>query len=173
MHRELAKIYPETAERLKPADSQRIQRALEIWMIAKIPMSRLIAQKKLEPSMDVIPIALVPSDRSQLHKRIENRFKAMLDQGLIEETEWLRKTFERLDPSMPSMRTVGYRQAWQHLEGEYGMDELIEKGLAATRQLAKRQLTWLRSMDNVRHFDCLDESAGRLLSDFLQPFFDA
>ena len=167
VHKALAEIDPETAARLEPTDAQRIQRALEIWMIAGIPMSRLIAQKKQEPRPDFIRIALVPSERSVLHKRIESRFLAMLEHGLIEETEWLRQTFESLDPSMPAMRTVGYRQAWQYLDGEFGRKELIEKGIAATRQLAKRQLTWLRSMEGVQHFDCLDEHVGHHANIFL------
>ncbi len=167
MHEMLRGVDPETAARLEPGDSQRIQRALEIWMITKTPMSRLISQKRSEPDFEFVRIALIPSERSALHRRIESRFLAMLETGLVEETESLRKKFT-LDPSMPSMRTVGYRQAWQYLEGEFGKSELIEKGIAATRQLAKRQLTWLRSMNNLENFDCLEKDAGGRICDFLQ-----
>lgn len=163
LHDELARIDPGTAARLEPMDSQRIQRALEIWMITKTPMSHLLRAQKKASGFDCIPIALVPSDRSVLHKRIESRFMAMLEHGLVAETESLRERFE-LDPAMPAMRTVGYRQAWQYLDGEFGMTELTEKGIAATRQLAKRQLTWLRGMKDVRHFDCLDQDlAGNVM----------
>ncbi len=167
MHEMLRGVDPETAARLEPGDSQRIQRALEVWMITKTPMSRLISQKRSEPDFEFVRIALIPSERSALHRRIESRFLAMLETGLVEETESLRKKFT-LDPSMPSMRTVGYRQAWQYLEGEFGKSELIEKGIAATRQLAKRQLTWLRSMNNLENFDCLEKDAGGRICDFLQ-----
>ncbi|MHB1100149.1 MAG: tRNA (adenosine(37)-N6)-dimethylallyltransferase MiaA, partial [Burkholderiales bacterium] len=106
-------------------------------------------------------------DRSILHERIAERFESMLDAGLVEETESLRKRFD-LDPAMPSMRTVGYRQAWQYLDGEFGKKDLVEKGVAATRQLAKRQLTWLRSMENVQQFDCLDPALHRKVAKFLR-----
>jgi len=97
---------------------------------------------------------LMPSDRAVLHRRIAERFDAMLAGGLIEEVRGLRRRYA-LDLSLPSMRCVGYRQAWQYLDGEFDLPALREKGIAATRQLAKRQLTWLRAMDDVRRFDCL------------------
>ena len=166
LHAELATLDPETASRIEPGDSQRIQRALEVRMITGKAMSEILRETRDPPPFHFIPIALVPSDRSELHKRIAERFETMLKAGLIEETEWLRKNFD-LDPAMPSMRAVGYRQAWQYLEGELSKSELFEKGVAATRQLAKRQLTWLRSMQEVTSFDCLDPGTGRNVRDHL------
>lgn len=171
LHEMLAKVDPATSRRLEPTDSQRIQRALEIWMLTQTPMSRLIERQKEAPDFDFIRIALVPSDRSALHKRIESRFLSMLDAGLIEETESLRMRFD-LSPEMPSMRCVGYRQTWQFLQGRFGRKDLAEKGIAATRQLAKRQLTWLRGMgEQVTNFDCLDPQAGRDVNIFLHEAF--
>lgn len=166
LHRELARIDPVTASRLEPTDSQRIQRALEIWLLSGVTMTEHLLQEKEAPPYNFTRIALVPSDRAVLHQRIALRFESMLQAGLIGETEYLRKEFE-LDPSMPSMRAVGYRQAWQYLDGEFGRSELIDKGIAATRQLAKRQLTWLRSMDNVKYFDCIDPRSGHNMNVFL------
>lgn len=155
MHAELARLDPETAARLEPADAQRVQRALEIYRISGRPMSAWLAQQKSSAMpYDITAIALVPSDRAVLHRRIAERFDAMLQTGLMDEVRGLRQRFA-LSPSMPSMRCVGYRQAWQHLEGEFDLAALREKGIAATRQLAKRQLTWLRSMPDVQALDCL------------------
>lgn len=148
LHAELAKIDPSTAARLAPTDAQRIQRALEVWELSGKPMSEL--QKASNPGLpfELRPYALIPPDRAQLHRRIAERFERMLREGLVEELSELRKRHD-LDPALPSMRCVGYRQAWGFLEGEFGMDELRERGIAATRQLAKRQLTWLRSLPGI------------------------
>ena len=155
LHSELAKVDAETAARLKPADTQRIQRAMEIYRLTGQPMSSLIAeQQNLELPYRITPIALVPGDRAQLHARIATRFKAMLEQGLVDELRGLRERYP-LHPNMTSMRCVGYRQAWQFLEGEIDNVQLMETGVAATRQLAKRQLTWLRSMPDNIELDCL------------------
>ena len=156
LHAELASVDPETAARLKPADAQRIQRALEVFRISGKPMSQLLRRGK-PPNLPfrLIELALVPSDRSALHRRIEERFDAMLEKGLVEELRALRERYA-LRPSLPSMRCIGYRQAWQLLEGEIDRDELRNRGIFATRQLAKRQLTWLRGMPGTRIFDCLE-----------------
>lgn len=167
LHERLSAIDPETAARLDPADSQRIQRALEVWMISGKPLSVFLNEGKAACDDGYLRVALQPSSRAVLHERIAERFRIMLAEGLVEETESLRRRFA-LDPSMPSMRTVGYRQAWQHLEGEYGEDALKEKGIAATRQLAKRQLTWLRSMKNLHAFDCLSPDLHRSVKHFLE-----
>ena len=162
MHAQLARIDPITAARLKPNDSQRIQRALEIHMLTGQPMSALLAKApKTDLPFDVLPIALEPSERSVLHARIAARFDAMLENdGLIAEVEALRARGD-LHLGLPSMRCVGYRQTWEYLDGEYGFDELRERGVAATRQLAKRQLTWLRSMPKRRVIDCLAPDAAQ------------
>jgi tRNA dimethylallyltransferase len=148
LHAELARIDPATAARLSPNDAQRIQRALEVWELAGRPISEL--QKAADPGLPfrLKAYALIPEDRAELHRRIAERFERMLAEGLVEEVEGLRNRYS-LHPGLPSMRCVGYRQVWGYLEGEYGRDELREKGIAATRQLAKRQLTWLRSLPGI------------------------
>ena len=155
LHRQLAAVDAETAARLKPTDTQRIQRAMEIYRITGETMSSLIAhQQDDELPFRVIPIALVPSDRAQLHARIATRFRAMLEQGLVDELRMLQNKY-RLHRDMTAMRCVGYRQAWEFLSGEISKMELFDKGIAATRQLAKRQLTWLRAMPDNTEIDCL------------------
>ena len=157
IHRELERIDPATAQRLDPNDSQRIQRAMEIFYLTGRPMSELIATgKPAELPYRLISLALVPGERSVLHLRIADRFELMLELGLINEVRQLRENYD-LKPDLPSMRCVGYRQVWQYLDGEYGLDVLREKAVAATRQLAKRQMTWLRATPDVREFDCLAE----------------
>jgi len=157
LHRELSKIDAETAARLKPTDTQRIQRAMEIYHITGLPMSQLIKQNNNPPlPYAVTNIALIPSDRAQLHARIATRFKTMLEQGLVEELKMLREKYP-LHADMTAMRCVGYRQAWQYMEGDINEVQLLETGLAATRQLAKRQLTWLRSMPENIEVDCLTD----------------
>jgi len=155
LHKELARVDAETAARLQPTDTQRIQRAMEIYRIAGKPMSELLAQRQsAELPWRIIPVALVPSDRARLHARIAARFKAMLERGLVAELRMLRGKYP-LHADMTAMRCVGYRQAWQFIEGEIDDVQLLETGIAATRQLAKRQLTWLRSMPDITLIDCL------------------
>ncbi len=173
LHRQLALVDAETAARLKPTDTQRIQRAMEIYRITGQSMSALLArQESAELPFRIIPIALVPSDRAQLHARIATRFKAMLELGLLDELRALRKKYP-LHPDLPSMRCVGYRQAWQHLEGETNEMELLNKGIAATRQLAKRQLTWLRGMPGNLEFDCLAHDLAQQIFAAVRPATDA
>ena len=157
LHKELSHVDPETAARLAPNDAQRIQRALEVFYITNRAMSDLLKKPKYVYFPYVpLKISLIPSDRAELHDRIATRFETMLELGLIGEVRKLRTDYA-LDVSLPSMRCVGYRQAWQYLDGEFGLASLREQGIAATRQLAKRQLTWLRSMKDVTEFDCLAE----------------
>jgi tRNA dimethylallyltransferase len=167
LHRQLAEVDAETAARLAPNDTQRIQRAMEIYRLTGQPMSALIAQREsAELPYRIISIALIPSDRSALHARIATRFKAMLEQGLVDELRALRAKYP-LHPDLPSMRCVGYRQAWQYLEGELNETQLQETGIAATRQLAKRQLTWLRSMPDNLELDCLAPDLAQAVLDTL------
>jgi tRNA dimethylallyltransferase len=167
LHAELERIDPTTAARLEPTDAQRIQRALEVYYLTGLPLSALIARGRVSPvPYRTIPIALEPGERTTLHKRIAQRFETMLELGLIEELRRLRERFE-LDAALPSMRAVGYRQVWQYLEGEFGLATLREKGTAATRQLAKRQLTWLRSWGDARRFDCLTEDLAAQVEAYL------
>ncbi|SAK40964.1 tRNA delta(2)-isopentenylpyrophosphate transferase [Caballeronia pedi] len=156
LHARLAAIDPQTAARLAPNDSQRIQRALEVFMLSGQPMSALLAAPRtqhVDAPYRFVPIALEPSDRAVLHARIAARFDAMLAHGFIDEVKRLRARGD-LDVSMPSMRCVGYRQAWEYLDGATGYDEMRDKGIFATRQLCKRQLTWLRAMPERVVVDC-------------------
>ena len=154
MHARLAAVDPVTAARLAPNDSQRIQRALEIVELTGEPMSALLARPAPPPDAGAFRLlSLEPADRAWLHRRIAQRFDAMLRDGLLEEVRRLRARGD-LDPSLPSIRSVGYRQAWAHLDGECDLDALRERGIAATRQLAKRQLTWLRSMAQRQVIPC-------------------
>ncbi len=148
LHADLARVDPATAARLSPNDAQRIQRALEVWELSGKPISELQSAGRQALPFDLQAYALVPEDRAELHRRIAARFDDMLKSGLVEELRALRGKFD-LDAALPSMRCVGYRQAWQFLEGEIGEGELRETGVAATRQLAKRQLTWLRSLPGI------------------------
>ncbi len=144
LHAELARVDPVTAARLEPTDSQRIQRALEVHSISGRPLSTLHGTRDAGDIPGALAFALVPSDRDELHRRIARRFDAMLAAGLVDELRALRARFA-LRPEMPSMRCVGYRQAWQFLDGVGNLSTLRERGIVATRQLAKRQFTWLRS----------------------------
>ncbi|SAL64113.1 tRNA delta(2)-isopentenylpyrophosphate transferase [Caballeronia arvi] len=156
LHARLAVVDPQTAARLAPTDSQRIQRALEIFMLSGKPMSALLAAPRSQDAdtpYRFVPVALEPSDRAVLHKRIEARFDAMLAHGFIDEVRALRARGD-LNLSMPSMRCVGYRQAWEYLDGAFAYDEMRDKGVFATRQLCKRQLTWLRAMPERIVVDC-------------------
>ena len=168
MHRELGRIDPATAKRLDPNDAQRIQRAMEIFHLTGRPMSELIAAgNSASLPYRLIPIALIPGDRAALHQRIAARFEEMLELGLINEVRALREDYD-LNPSLPSMRCVGYRQAWQYLDGEFGLGALRDKAVAATRQLAKRQLTWLRAMQGLNTFDCLMEDLHEQVGEWLK-----
>ena len=154
LHAELALADPVTAARLAPNDSQRIGRALEILQLTGKPMSALLDRVQAALPYRVLQLALIPSDRAVLHQRIAARFDAMLAEGLLEEVKALRQAYA-LTADLPSMRAVGYRQAWSYLDGEIDLKGLRERGIAATRQLAKRQLTWLRSWPEVVVLDCL------------------
>ena len=152
LHAELARVDAVTARRLDPADAQRIQRALEVFELTGQPLSSMQGRRESRAALDnVIALALMPSDRAHLHAAIAQRFDAMLNAGLVAEVEALRTRYP-LHANMPSMRCVGYRQAWQHLDGVIDAPTLRAKGIAATRQLAKRQMTWLRAMP-VPRFD--------------------
>ena len=173
IHEELAKLDPVTAARLAPNDSQRIQRALEICLLSGRPASALYAEQQLQaaPPYRFLSLALLPSDRAWLHERIALRFKLMLQHGFVEEVEALRAKYT-LNAELPSMRCVGYRQAWEMLEGLLPAKELEERGIYATRQLAKRQITWLTNSIACEAFDCLQNNnadlVGRRVAEFLQ-----
>ena len=153
LHQQLQSIDPEAAARIHPHDSQRIQRALEVYRLSGKNLSAW--QKEQTSDADefhVINIVVAPADRAVLHERIALRFKQMLADGLVDE---VKRLYERgdLDLTMPAIRSVGYRQVWEYLQGKYSHEEMCERGIIATRQLAKRQLTWLRSWPNAVWFD--------------------
>lgn len=155
LHAELARFDPQTAARLKPTDAQRIQRAVEVLRLSGRTLGSFFAEQQASaPPFRILTLALVAQDRRALHRRIEQRFDAMLNAGLVEEVLMLRAKY-RLDGSLPAMRCVGYRQVWDMLEGTLPRAELHDRGVFATRQFAKRQLTWLKSMDQLRVFDPL------------------
>ncbi len=173
VHAKLAAVDPETAARLAPNDAQRIQRALEVYHLTGKPMAELLRKPKyVYFPYRPIKIALVPGDRAALHARIAERFDAMLANGLVDELRALREEYG-LEADLPAMRSVGYRQAWQHLEGEIDRDALREQGIAATRQLAKRQLTWLRAMGDVVVFDSLQDRVGDLVLEYVRRVLEA
>jgi tRNA dimethylallyltransferase len=158
VHSELAKADPQAAARLKTTDAQRIQRALEVYRASGHPLSALLADEeniRRPPPYAFVSIGLVPSDRARLHEKIAARFTAMLVAGLEDEVARLRKTW-RLSLDLPSMRCVGYRQVWQMQEGVLSRAEMRERGIFATRQLAKRQTTWMRNTLKPETFDCFE-----------------
>ena len=162
IHAELAKVDPESAARIHPNHSQRLGRALEVYRASGVTMTEWFArQKKLgstplgsgpngapEVALNIVQLAICPWERAELHRRIALRFEQMMAAGFLEEVRSLHQRKD-LHPALPALRAVGYRQLWQHLEGEYSLEEAIEKGVAATRQLAKRQLTWLRKWPDL------------------------
>jgi len=161
LHAELARLDPVTAARLAPNDSQRIQRALEICQLSGQPMSALLGRQRAaagEADNRYLTISLEPSERAALHARIEQRFDAMLANGLLDEVRGLHARAD-LHPGLPSVRCVGYRQMWAHLDGEISLEDAREQGIAATRQLAKRQITWLRAQPERVIVDCLAADA--------------
>ena len=167
LHAELQRVDPATAARLPPGDSQRIQRALEVFRLTGQPLSSFHTRDdNSQPSAAARAttlISLEPTDRAWLHERIARRFDTMLAAGLLDEVQRLRARGD-LHADLPSMRCVGYRQAWEALDGTAPMSELRERGIAATRQLAKRQITWLRSMPQRRVVACdAPDALGQVL----------
>ena len=157
LHAKLREIDPVTAARLPPTDSQRIQRALEVFELTGVPLSQLQGAPR-RPALRLATIALLPEDRAELHRRIERRFDEMLANGFLDEVRRLMARGD-LDADLPSMRCVGYRQAWRHLRGETTFAQFRAEAIAATRQLAKRQITWLRSMHDAARIDPFSASA--------------
>ena len=167
LHAELQRVDPATAARLAPNDAQRIQRALEVWLSTGRPLSAFHARSAARPDAGRWPlVTLEPDSRAWLHERIARRFDAMLAAGFVDEVRRLRQR-PALQPQMPSMRCVGYRQAWAALD-RGTLDSLRETGIAATRQLAKRQITWLRSMDDSNRIVCDAPDVARRLLDALR-----
>jgi tRNA dimethylallyltransferase len=172
MHRRLAELDPAAAARIHPNDPQRTQRALEVIELTGRPLSELQAEQQAERfGYDVLRLVACPQPRSVLHQRIEQRFDAMMAEGFLEEA---RRLFERgdLHRDLPSMRCVGYRQAWGYLAGDYGLEEMRRRAIAATRQLAKRQLTWLRQERGALWYDPTEEGAQRTVFEKVRKFLE-
>lgn len=157
LHQELQALDPDTAQRLAPNDSQRIQRALEIYRVSGKTMSAWLKDKPPKPlhQRNYYTISLEPTERQLLSPRISQRYQQMIEQGLVAEVERLHSRPD-LHTGLPSIRSVGYRQIWDYLEGEIDLETAIERAISATRQLAKRQMTWLRSMPERQRVDCMD-----------------
>jgi tRNA dimethylallyltransferase len=155
LHDRLAQIDPVSAARIHPHDTQRIQRALEVFMLTNTPLSTLWDAENVTSPWQFLNVALIPDDRRWLHERIALRFQEMMNEGLVDEVRDLVHRFA-LTPEHPSMKSVGYRQVLAYLQGEYDKQTLLEKGIAATRQLAKRQLTWLRHWPEKEVFQAED-----------------
>jgi tRNA dimethylallyltransferase len=172
MHEKLGALDPLAAGRIHPNDPQRIQRALEVIELTGRPLSALQAEHAVQPlDYRVLRLIVCPQPRARLHERIEQRFEQMLKEGFMGE---MRALFERGDlaPSMPAMRCVGYRQAWSYLAGEIGYRDMCEKAIVATRQLAKRQLTWLRKESGALWYDSATESAHESVAREVRNFLD-
>ena len=156
MHGKLAEVDPESAARLKPMDQQRIQRALEVYQVSGKTLSQYWAEQEQQPlPYHVVNFAVMPKERKTLHGRIAERFEIMVQQWFIEEVQKLHQRGD-LDVNLPSIRAVGYKQVWEYLEGQLSYDEMVERGIIATRQLAKRQITWLRSWPDLHWLDTED-----------------
>ncbi|QNS15799.1 tRNA (adenosine(37)-N6)-dimethylallyltransferase MiaA [Mannheimia bovis] len=161
LHQELVKIDPVAGTRINPNDSQRINRALEVFYITGKTMTELTAQQGETLPYNILQFAIAPQDRAVLHQRIEQRFHKMIDLGFEEEVKRLFLR-EDLHINLPSIRCVGYRQMWEYLQGDISLDEAIFKGICATRQLAKRQITWLRSWQGeLTWLDSLDPTSSK------------
>ena len=171
MHEKLTLVDATAAARLQPNDAQRIQRALEVFEITGESMTALYAKQTSEAlPYKLLKIALVPSDRKVLHERIALRFDQMLQADFVDEVKVLQTKYPELTADSTSMRCVGYRQALEHLNGDYDAAKLRDKGIFATRQLAKRQLTWLRGMDDTLELDCLNEKINELVFNYINQF---
>lgn len=160
LHAELARLDPVAAARIHPNDAQRIQRALEVIRLTGLPLSRWQAQGVAPPPYRMLSIGLLPGDRARLHARIQARFLRMVAAGFLDEVRRLR-SLPGVHRELPAMRCVGYRQAWDHLDGKVNEDEWVQLGISATRRLARRQLTWLRSAAVDRVVDPLDGRGSR------------
>ncbi len=171
VHDQLREVDPESAERIHPNDPQRLQRALEIFLVSGRSMTQWHKESRADSRLSDIPfdlhfLSIQPGSRGVLHDRIATRFLQMIEDGLVEEVETLRARGD-LTLALPSMRAVGYRQVWQYIEGELSFDGMVEQGIIATRQLAKRQITWLRSWGNLRDWDSENPETLELVLKFV------
>ncbi|WP_028389238.1 tRNA (adenosine(37)-N6)-dimethylallyltransferase MiaA [Legionella fairfieldensis] len=171
MHEQLAQIDPQSAARIHPNDTQRLQRALEVYHLTGKPLSSFWSEQKDSQIYRFINLVWLPEQRSWLHERIANRFEQMLNQGFVYEVAHLLQEWQ-LSPTCPSMRSVGYRQVINYLAGDYDYDMLRHKGIVATRQLAKRQMTWLRNWPDATHFACENSASRREVMAVIKEILD-
>ena len=162
LHSELAALDPQSARRIQPNDAQRIQRALEVHRLTGKTLTELHAAQPTNADLTFVAYAWVPSDRERLYAAIEKRFHAMMVAGLVDEVSKLLARGD-LHPDLPAIRSVGYRQLWEHLSGRDTLDSAIQRAIFATRHLARRQLIWLRAEPDIRWLDALDSGAGALM----------
>ena len=169
LHRRLAKVDPEAAARIHPNDPQRLQRALEVYELTGTPLSELQRSQQADQPLPyrIIKLAVAPVDRTILHERIAQRYELMLQNGLVDEVESLRQRGD-LHQDMPALRAVGYRQVWEYLSGSLNYTEMVERGIIATRQLAKRQFTWLRSEPDLTLLDSLARGLRQTALKFIE-----
>ena len=169
LHRRLAEVDPEAAARIHPNDPQRLQRALEVYELTGTPLSELQRSQQADQPLPyrIIKLAVAPADRTILHERIAQRYELMLQNGLVDEVEALRQRGD-LHQDMPALRAVGYRQVWEYLGGSLNYTEMVERGIIATRQLAKRQFTWLRSEPDLTLLDSLDRGLRETALKFIE-----
>ena len=168
LHAELERVDPEVAAQLHPNHSQRISRALEVYRQSGVPMSEW-RQGSKAAGYDALCLALAPADRAVLHARIAARLEVMMSEGFLDEVAALRARGD-LHTDLPSVRAVGYRQLWSYLEGEVSLDQALDRAVAATRQLAKRQLNWLRSWSDLHWIDSSQKNANQTLHDSIQNY---
>ncbi|MCY4452296.1 MAG: tRNA (adenosine(37)-N6)-dimethylallyltransferase MiaA [Immundisolibacterales bacterium] len=168
LHARLAAVDPLSSRRIHPNDAQRIQRALEVFEVSGRPLSEWHGTEPASGALEgpVVRLALAPADRAELHRAIRTRFRAMVERGLVEEVRGLAGR-PGVGPHLPSMRAVGYRQVWDHLDGRTDHAAMVERAVAATRQLARRQLTWLRSLSGVRWIDSTGNAEAKALDSVL------
>ena len=155
LHSDLKSVDPMSADRIKPNDSQRLQRALEVYQLTGVPLSEHLLTAKVACPLELFEVAIFPEDREKLNKKIEQRFKRMLEKGFVEEVRRLKKR-DDLSEDLPALKSVGYRQIWHYLNNMYDREAMIARVLAATRQLAKRQFTWLRGSKSIRFVESPD-----------------
>ena len=171
LHAELSGVDPVAAGRIERNDRQRIQRALEVFALTGEPISVLQSVATEAPNLELFRLAMFPSDRRALHRRIEGRFLKMMKAGFLDEVERLR-AMPGMSADRTAMRAVGYRQLWEYLDGQGNREEAIQRGIVATRRLAKRQLTWMRAEHDERQFDCLGPDVAAQVIEALQAHID-
>ena len=171
MHIELEKIDPDAAKKIKPNDKQRIQRAMEVFMISGIPMSKLRRKTRIDNEFEYLDISLMPNDRESLYRNIDRRFDSMIEEGLLDEVSKLIEK-KLVSYESHSMQSIGYREMIDHILGKMTLDDAIESAKISSRRYAKRQLTWLRSLDDEYKLDPLDKQKFKTIEGIINNHFE-